>query len=73
MSLSVADSLITALFLIFLAESAYLSVDNDSSKLSKAGEIAQIITVLEFPPKALASNLVNALSLYGIFLRLEEF
>ena len=62
MSLSVADSLTTALFLIFLAESAYLSVESDSSKLSNAGEIAQIITVLEFPPRAFAKSLVNALS-----------
>lgn len=63
MILSVADSLTTALLTIFLALSAYLSVDNDSSKFIEAGEIAQIMMVLELPPRAFYRILVNAESL----------
>jgi hypothetical protein len=57
--------LTTALFTIFLALSAYLNVDRDSSKLMEAGDIAQIIIVFEFPPNAFYKILVRAESLYG--------
>jgi len=42
----------TALFWIFLALSAYLKVDKDSSKFIFDGEIAQIMIVFELPPNA---------------------
>lgn len=50
---------------MFLALLAYLRVDRVSSKLSSAGEIAQIIAVLEFPPNAFLKIKVNLESLYG--------
>ena len=40
----------TGLFLIFLAQEAYLSVFKVSSKLYSAGEIQAIIVVQELPP-----------------------
>ena len=65
MSFSCSLSLTFALHFIFLAWSAYLNVDMVSSKLSLDGEIAQIIRVLLFPPRAFWRSLVNALSLKG--------
>ena len=65
MILSVALSFTTALLTIFLALSAYLRVDRDSSKFMDAGEMAQIMMVLELPPSAFYRILVRAESLYG--------
>ena len=63
MSLSVSLSLTTALFWIFLAWSAYLKVERVYSWLSDAGEIAQIISVFELPPKAFCKIRVKQESL----------
>ena len=59
-SLSTSLSLTTGLFLIFLVLSAYLKVESVSSQLSFAGDIAQIIVVLELPPNAFYNILVKA-------------
>lgn len=49
----------TALFLIFLAWSAYRSVLSVSSYCTSAGEIAAIMAVLEFPPRLSFNNQVR--------------
>ena len=54
-----------ALFWIFFALDAYLSVLRVSYKLSSAGDMAQIMAVLEFPPKAFLKINVSLESLYG--------
>mmetsp|Transcript_41917 Transcript_41917/g.98287 ORF Transcript_41917/g.98287 Transcript_41917/m.98287 type:complete len:255 (-) Transcript_41917:621-1385(-) len=64
--LSCGFSLMTALFLIFLARSAYRKVDKVSSWLLEAGEIAQIMIVLLEPPSAFCRSRVSFESLYGI-------
>ena len=45
------SSLTRAWFLMFLARLANLSVDKDSGKDSRAGEIMAIIVVLQLPPR----------------------
>ena len=66
MSLSYGSSLMTALFLIYLARSAYLSVLKVSSKYLAPGLMAHIMYVLELPPSAFCNILVNYEYLYGI-------
>ena len=48
---SLGSSLRWGLFLMFLARFAYRSVESVSSKLSPAGDTAQIISVFVLPPK----------------------
>ncbi len=58
-------SLTKALFWIFFAREAYLRVLRVSSRLSSAGEMAQIIVVRELPPRAFLKIKVSLESRYG--------
>ena len=57
------DTLMTALFLMFLARLAYLRVLSVSSKLLSAGDTQAIMTVRELPPSESCSMRVSFESL----------
>jgi len=66
--MSFGSSLMIGFVFMDFALSAYLRVDSVSSKLSRDGERAAIITVFVLPPSESYSNLVSLLSLNGICL-----
>mmetsp|Transcript_35864 Transcript_35864/g.101528 ORF Transcript_35864/g.101528 Transcript_35864/m.101528 type:complete len:285 (+) Transcript_35864:1544-2398(+) len=63
------SSLTVAMFLMFFARLANLSVDSDSGKASSAGEIMHIIVVLQFPPRLSSRMRVSLESRYGMCCR----
>lgn len=60
--LAAGSTLTRALFFTFLARSAKRSVDNDSSRLTLAGDTQASMSVREFPPRLSCSRRVSLLS-----------